>query len=168
MPGLLLAPYQLTQEEFLRTKAEDGNQAHWERVWADSVKASSRYHLPLHPDVERSWQVAQTPPKDSGLIAQLQYLMAAIRLYSEGETEFDDYVSRLYTLLVDHFKTAYKAELARRGVADPKEKDELLLHLSAALVASVGLLPERSPLPTAKILDAWRVLDQAHKRKAKK
>jgi hypothetical protein len=163
LPGLYLSPYQLTLEEWLggAGSGKDG-----EARWVAAIQSAKQHHIPLHTDVERSWEIYQTRPKDDDITSQLPYLVNAEKKYRGEEREAGYYHGKIHDLLLRHFKDEYKLSMGDGWVnRSGGEKDTLMYKIKDNLADKLGIPSHMLPLPTVAIHDAWKKMDQGAKAK---
>ena len=161
LPGLYLSPYQLTLEEWLggAGSGKDG-----EARWVEAIRAAKQNRIPLHTDVERSWEIYQTRPKSDDVIAQLPYLMNAEKKYQGEEREAGYYHGKIHDLIIKHFKDEYKLSMGDGWVKrTDMEKNKLFWEIRDSLAGRAGVPAHMLPAPDTSILEAWKKMDQGAK-----
>jgi hypothetical protein len=133
-----LAPYEVTHWEFKDTHPGQNISA-----WEVSVLEAQLHELPLHPDVDRSWQVFQaqkglTP--DSSPLERLPVLLQNYALYRYDEQEAGWIMVEGKGLVSELMLAAYEDAAESKGKPlTEKEIDDLIYRERQTIADSSGI-----------------------------
>jgi len=135
-----LAPYEVTHWEF-----KDTHPGRNISVWEVSVLEAQLNGLPLHPDVERSWQVFQSQKgltPDSDALERLPILLQNYALYRYDEQEAGWILVEGKELMAGLILAAYEDAVENTGKPLTEKEIESLLYRERQTIAEkLGIQP---------------------------
>lgn len=139
-----LAPYEVTHWEFKDTHPGLNISA-----WEASVTEAQLHGLPLHPDVDRSWQVFQDEKgltADSGPLERLSFLIRNVKLYHSGELEEGWLTAEANDLIRNFVLAAYEDAADSKGKPLTEvELDNLIDQERQTIAEKLGVAPHKLP-----------------------